>query len=213
MKQRSISNAVIERLPRYYSYVTMLERAKVERISSKTLGESLGITPSQIRQDLSCFGAFGQQGYGYSVRDLRRELGHILGVDRQYSAVIIGTGNLGLALIQHFQFEYSGLRLLASFDKREQLIGRTISGVTVLHSRELESFAQKHPFQLGILTVPEDSAVTMANRLVKLKVQGIWNFTNAELGITDPDIIVENVHLADSLLTLSYRMAQREQNP
>ncbi|MCD8332236.1 MAG: redox-sensing transcriptional repressor Rex [Oscillospiraceae bacterium] len=208
MEQRYISNAVVSRLPRYYRHMCDLEQAGVERISSRALGEDLGLTSSQIRQDLSCFGAFGQQGYGYCVRDLRKELGHILGIDRQYSAVIIGTGNLGLALVQHFQFSVSGVRLLAAFDKRDQLVGRTVSGVSVLHSRDLERFAAEHPIQVGILTVPEDAAVMMAGRLVNLGVLGIWNFTNVELGVTDPNVQVENVHFVDSLLTLSYHISQ-----
>lgn len=210
MKQRYISHAVIDRLPRYYRYMCALEQAGVERISSKALGETLGLTSSQIRQDLSCFGAFGQQGYGYYVHGLRKELGHILGIDRQYTAVIIGTGNLGLALVQHFQFQSSGFQLLAAFDKREQLVGRTFSGISVLHSRELERFAAEHPIQVGILTVPQDAAVAMADRLVKLGVRGIWNFTNTELGVTDSNVTVENVHFVDSLLTLSYRISQKD---
>ncbi len=208
MERRYISHAVEGRLPRYYRHLCTLERAGVERISSRALGEDLGLTPSQIRQDLSCFGAFGQQGYGYYVRDLRRELGRILGVDRRYTAIVVGTGNLGLALVQHFQFSTSGVHLLAAFDKRDQLVGRTVSGISVHHSQELERFTAEHPVQIGILTVPQDAAVAMAGRLVRLGVRGIWNFTNVELGINDPKIKVENVHFVDGLLSLSYRMAR-----
>lgn len=208
MKKTNISPAVIRRLPRYYRRLDDLHQAGVERISSRALGDSLGLTASQIRQDLSCFGEFGQQGYGYNVDTLREEIAQILGVHRSHTAVIMGAGNLGRALIENFHFDLNGFRLLAAFDISPALVGTTIGGIPILHADTLEAFAAEHSIDVGVLTVPKNASIPTANRLAELGVQGIWNFTNVELPAFDRDVIVENVHFADSLLTLSYMISE-----
>lgn len=207
MKRNHVSSAVIRRLPRYYRHLDDLYRSGVERISSSALGQNLGLTASQIRQDLSCFGEFGQQGYGYNIKSLREEIAQILGMYQDHTAVIMGVGNLGRALIENFGFAINGFRLLAAFDVREDIVGREISGIPILHAGQLEEFAAAHPISVGVLTVPKDAAVETAERLVRLGVPGIWNFTNTELALSIP-AVVENVHFGDSLLSLSYRISE-----
>lgn len=208
MKKQKVSNAVIRRLPRYYRHLTDLAKAGVLRISSSALGESMNLTASQIRQDLSCFGEFGQQGYGYNVESLRKEVAEILGMTRSHTAVILGVGNLGRALIENFHFDRYGVSLTAAFDVDPELIGREISGVKVYHVDELEGYLKENPTSIGVLTVPQSVASEMADRLLKNGTKGIWNFTNLELQLENPDAVVENVHFADSLLTLSYLISE-----
>lgn len=208
MKKQKVSNAVIRRLPRYYRHLTDLTKAGVLRISSSALGESMNLTASQIRQDLSCFGEFGQQGYGYNVESLRKEVAEILGMTRSHTAVILGVGNLGRALIENFHFDRYGVTLTAAFDVDPELIGREISGVKVYHVDELERHLKENPTSIGVLTVPQAVASQMAERLLKNGTKGIWNFTNLELQLENPDAVVENVHFADSLLTLSYLISE-----
>ena len=210
MKKNHISPAVIRRLPRYYRRLTDMQQAGIERISSSSLGESLGLTASQIRQDLSCFGGFGQQGYGYNVETLRTEIAQILGLDRGHTAVIMGAGKLGQALMESFHFTRNGFRLLAAFDVDPNLVGSTIAGVPVLHNDQLEQFAAEHPISIGVLTVPKAVAVETADRLVELGVRGIWNFTTQKLSISDPSVKVEKIHFGDSLLALSYMISSEE---
>ena len=208
MKKNHISTAVIRRLPRYYRRLDELYKAGVERISSRALGESMGLTASQIRQDLACFGGFGQQGYGYKVESLRDELAQILGMDKGHAAIIMGAGNLGRALIQNFPFAANGFRLLAAFDVDPRLVGSEVAGVPVLHTDRLDDFFTRNHVSVGVLTVPKPAAMATAEHLVHLGVRGIWNFTNLELPITDPAVVVENVHFADSLLALSYMISE-----
>lgn len=208
MKRSHVSPAVVRRLPRYYRYLDGLRRTGVERISSKALGHSLGLTASQIRQDLSCFGEFGQQGYGYNVETLRLAVAQILGMDQGHTAVIVGAGNLGQALIENFRFSMNGFDLLAAFDVRPEIVDSTIAGVPILHINQLKEFGAQHPITVGVLTVPKDAAVMSAERLVRVGVRGIWNFTNMDLAVTDPAIVVENVHFGDSLLALSYMISE-----
>ena len=179
------------------------------RISSSTLGEKMGITASQIRQDLSCFGEFGQQGYGYNVEELRAEIGRILGVNNQHSIIVVGAGNLGRALMQNFHFKESGFRLLAAFDIAPALIGTEIAGTPVLDMAELERFVPVRRPDVAVLTVPQSAAQSMADRLIELGIRGFWNFTNVELSSDLDGICFEDVHFADSLLTLSYRITER----
>ena len=207
MKKQKVSSAVIRRLPRYYRHLSDLQLAGVVRISSSALGKSMGLTASQIRQDLSCFGEFGQQGYGYNVESLKGEIADILGMNRGHTAIILGAGNLGRALIENFHFHQSGFQLTAAFDVSPQVVGRTLSGVQVLHVDTLEDYLAQHPTGVGVLTVPHSAAAEMADRLVAGGVKGIWNFTNTELRVSDT-IMVENVHFADSLLTLSYMISE-----
>ncbi len=209
MKKQNVSDAVIRRLPRYYRYLHDLHRKGIVRISSSSLGEKMGITASQIRQDLSCFGEFGQQGYGYNVEELRAEIGHILGVDRQHRVIVVGAGNLGRALINNFRFHDSGFLLEAAFDVSPNLIGTEVGGVPVLNMTELERFIPEHRPDVAVLTVPQAVAQSTANRLIDLGVRGFWNFTNVELTSTVENVRFEDVHFADSLLTLSYRITAR----
>lgn len=208
MKRQKVSSAVIRRLPRYYRHLNDLSAAGVIRISSSALGKAMNLTASQIRQDLSCFGEFGQQGYGYNVESLRNEVADILGMRCNHTAVILGVGNLGRALAENFHFERSGFTLTAVFDIDPNMIGKTISGIKIYHIDELDAYLQEHPTSVGVLTVPRTAAAAMSERLVKGGVKGIWNFTNMELHVSDPDVTVENVHFADSLLSLSYMISE-----
>lgn len=208
MKKGKVSNAVIRRLPRYYQTLDALYREGTVRISSSSLGRSMGITASQIRQDLSCFGEFGQQGYGYNIADLRREIAEILGMNNSYTAVLLGAGNLGRALMRNFSFGKTGFSLTAAFDTDPATIGREINGLTVRGLDELDSYLAEHPTSVGVLTVPRAVAQDMTERLITGGVKGIWNFTNAEIDVGRSGVIVESVHFADSLLALSYLISE-----
>lgn len=207
MKKENISDAVIRRLPRYYRHLTELCARGVVRISSHSLGQEMNITASQIRQDFSCFGEFGQQGYGYNVEELWAEIGHILGVDNDHHLIMIGVGNLGHALLQNFRFDQTGFTVDAAFDIKPSKIGTTVNHVPVYAMAELEEYIQKHPVDVVVLTVPQSVAQETADRIINLGVRGFWNFTNVELVSSHPDVKFENIHFADSLLTLSYRIA------
>ena len=209
MKKQNVSDAVIRRLPRYYRYLDDLHMKGIVRISSSTLGEKMGITASQIRQDLSCFGEFGQQGYGYNVEELRAEIGHILGVDERHRIIVVGAGNLGRALMQNFHFKDAGFLLEAAFDVSPALVGSQIAGVPVLDMSELERFVPAHRPDVAVLTVPQSAAQPTADRLIDLGVRGFWNFTNVELTSGISSVRFEDVHFADSLLTLSYRIDRK----
>lgn len=208
MKKEKVSGAVIRRLPRYFRHLTELNQAGVVRISSSALGSSMGLTASQIRQDLSCFGEFGQQGYGYNVEKLLGEVADILGMNKGHTAVLIGVGNLGRALIENFNFAWSGFQLKAAFDVRPEIVGQVMSHTPVYHVDQLEEYLKDHPASVGILTVPRSIAPDMADRLVAAGVKGIWNFTNIELNLWKSDVFVENVHFSDSLQTLSYMISE-----
>ena len=209
MKKESISDAVIRRLPRYYRQLTELCSRGIVRISSHSLGQEMNITASQIRQDFSCFGEFGQQGYGYNVEELRAEIGHILGVDNNHHLVMIGVGNLGHALLQNFPFSHTGFTVDAAFDVSPTVIGTSVNGVPIYSMNDLDSFIREHSVDVVVLTIPQSVAQDIANRLIDLGVRGFWNFTNVELSSPSPDVKFENIHFADSLLTLSYRIANR----
>ena len=209
MKKENISDAVIRRLPRYYRQLTDLCNRGVVRISSHSLGQEMNITASQIRQDFSCFGEFGQQGYGYNVEELRAEIGHILGVDNNHHLVMIGVGNLGHALLQNFPFSHTGFTVDAAFDVSPTVIGTSVNGVPIYSMNDLDSFIREHSVDVVVLTIPQSVAQDTANRLIDLGVRGFWNFTNVELCSPSPDVRFENIHFADSLLTLSYRIANR----
>lgn len=212
MKKRKISDAVIRRLPRYYRYLDELHSRGIVRISSGSLGERMDITASQIRQDLSCFGEFGQQGYGYNILELRNEIGHILGVDEGHRLVVVGAGHLGHALLRNFSFAQAGFLLDTAFDVSPALIGTRVNDVLIRSFDELEDyFAVFHP-DVAVLTVPRSIAQEVADRLVALGVRGIWNFTNTELHLP-AEVFSEDVHFADSLLTLSYRISKTSAEP
>lgn len=206
-----VSTAVIRRLPRYYRHLSELQEAGTVRISSSALGKSMGLTASQIRQDLFCFGEFGQQGYGYKVESLKEEIGEILGISRGHTLVVVGTGNLGRAIIENFKFSSNGFRMLAAFDIDPAVVGTKIAGVPVYHADQLEAFVRTHNVSVGMLTVPISAAQEMGDKLVSSGVKGIWNFTNYEINFQQDDVVVESVHFSDSLLALSYMISQREQ--
>lgn len=209
MKKENISDAVIRRLPRYYRQLTDLCARGVVRISSHSLGQEMNITASQIRQDFSCFGEFGQQGYGYNVEELRAEIGHILGVDNDHHLIMIGVGNLGHALLQNFRFSQTGFTVDAAFDISPAVIGTNVNHVPIYSMNELEGYIREHSVDVVVLTIPQSVAQDTADRLIELGVMGFWNFTNVELSSSNPDVKFENIHFADSLLTLSYRIANR----
>lgn len=208
MKRQKISDAVIRRLPRYYRYLDDLYNKGVVRISSNSLGARMSITASQIRQDLSCFGEFGQQGYGYNVAELRAEIGHILGIDSGHRIIVIGAGNLGHALLQNFNFKKVGFHIDSAFDASPDLIGTEIHGVTIRSVDELDAYVEQYHPDVAVLTVPQRVAQSMADRLIALGVRGFWNFTNVELSTQEPGVFFENVHFVDTLLTLSYRISR-----
>lgn len=211
MKKDKISSAVIRRLPRYYRHLDELRRSGTVRISSSSLAKSMGLTASQIRQDLSCFGCFGQQGYGYNVERLRAEVADILGMNQEHTVAILGAGNLGRALMENFPFQSNGFRLVAAFDVAPELVGRELSGTPVYHVDTLEEYLRDNPVSVCVLTVPAGVAEAMARRAAECGVTGIWNFTNVELPQQDmPGVQIEDVHFADSLLTLSYMISEEE---
>jgi len=209
VKRVKVSNNVIRRMPRYLRKLDELTENGVERISSFELGHQLGLTPSQIRQDFSCFGEFGQQGYGYNVASLRAQIAGILGIDRGFTAILIGVGNIGRALMENFCFSDWGLRLTAAFDIDPALIGTTFSGVPILAAETLEEYLAANRVDVAVLTVPKAAAIGVTKRLTANGIDAIWNFTNVELTAPDSDTIVENVHFSDSLLSLSYYVAER----
>ena len=209
MKKQKISDAVIHRLPRYYRYLDDLFNKGVVRISSNSLGDKMGITASQIRQDLSCFGEFGQQGYGYNVAELRAEIAHILGIDLGHRLIIVGAGHLGHALLQNFDFAKAGFQVDSAFDISPDLVGTTIRGVTIRSMTELESYVELNRPIVAVLTVPQNVAQSLADKLIGLGIRGFWNFTNVELSTAVPDVYFENIHFVDTLLTLGYRISRR----
>ena len=208
-RYEGVSTSVIRRLPRYHRFLYDLIQKGEHRISSRELAELMSLTASQIRQDLNCFGGFGQQGYGYNVEELRAEIGHILGVDNNHHLIMIGVGNLGHALLQNFPFSQSGFTVDAAFDVSPAVIGTVVNNVPVYAMSELDHFLQDHPVDVVVLTIPQSVAQDTASHLINLGVKGFWNFTNIELSSQLPDVQFENIHFADSLLTLSYRIANR----
>jgi len=208
---RHISQAVIRRLPRYYRYLGDLLENGVERISSNDLSKKMKVTASQIRQDLNNFGGFGQQGYGYNVKYLYTEIGKILGLEEDHNIIIIGAGNLGQALANYAAFEKRGFILKGIFDVNPKLQGLTIRSVPIRMMDELTSFVQENDVEIAALTLPKDKAIEVANILVENGVRAIWNFAHTDLNLPD-NVIVENVHLSDSLMQLSYNISRYNEN-
>ncbi len=205
MEEKEISQAVIGRLPRYFRYLGELKDEGVERISSQELSERMKVTASQIRQDFNNFGGFGQQGYGYNVEYLYNEIGKILGLDRTHNLVIIGAGNLGRALGNYMNFERRGFLFRGIFDCNESLVGQDVRGVKVRHIRELEQFVRENDIEIAVLTIPKESAGKIVDRLVQNGIRAIWNFAHVDLNVPE-GVQVENVHLSDSLMKLSYNI-------
>ncbi len=201
--------AVIKRLPRYHRCLSDLLREGRMRISSAELSEIMQVTASQIRQDLNCFGGFGQQGYGYNVKYLHTKISELLGVAEGYRAVIVGAGNLGRALAATHMFERRGVVRLALFDSNPDIIGTDIYGLPVYDVRALGDFCRENSVDIGVLTVPKEAAYEVAMEMVGAGVRGVWNFANMELKLPAPEVIVENIHLGDSLMTLCYAIKSR----
>ncbi len=208
MEDREISQAVIQRLPRYYRYLGDLLENEVERISSSDLSKKMHVTASQIRQDLNNFGGFGQQGYGYNVKYLHTEIGKILGLDEKHHFVIIGAGNLGQALANYSSFETSGFILTGIFDVNPDLKGVTIRGIPIRMMDELKEFIRNNHIEIAVLTLPKTHAGEVADMLADTGIKGIWNFAHTDLKLPD-SITVENVHLSDSLMRLSYNISRK----
>ena len=204
-----VSTAVIKRLPRYHRYLTELLRIGKLRISSAELSRMMNVTASQIRQDLNCFGGFGQQGYGYNVKYLHSKISELLGTTEGYRAVIVGAGNLGHALAATHMFERRGVERLALFDNDESLVGTQIHGLPVYHVNSLSSYCREMNVALGVLTVPKEVAPQIVEMLIDGGVRGIWNFANMELEVEYEGVVVENIHLGDSLMKLTYEMKTR----
>lgn len=205
MEVKDISQAVIGRLPRYFRYLGELKDHGVERISSQDLSERMKVTASQIRQDFNNFGGFGQQGYGYNVEYLYNEIGKILGLDKTHKFVIIGAGNLGQALGGYINFEKRGFIFSGIFDKNPEMFGKEVRGIKVQSMDELDDFIRENNIDIAVLTLPKTGAVEVAERLAKDGIKAIWNFAHVDLNLS-ADIQVENVHLSDSLMKLSYNL-------
>ncbi len=209
MKRVKVSNNVIRRLPRYLRKLDELSESGVDKISSRQLGDLLGLTSSQVRQDFNCFGEFGQQGYGYNVAALRAQIAGIMGMERGFTAILVGVGNIGRAMMENFCFADWGVNLAAAFDIKPALIGTEYNGVHIYGMDELESYLAEHETDIAVLTVPKTAAIPVTERLTKSGIDAIWNFTNVELTEPNSSTIVENVHFSDSLLSLSYYVAER----
>lgn len=209
MEQRPISQAIIKRLPRYYRYLGELIAQGVERISSNEFSKLMGVTASQIRQDLNNFGGFGQQGYGYNVKNLYEEIGKILGIDRVHNIIVVGAGNFGRALAGYSDFERRGFRIKALFDRDPDKVGHEINGIEVHPIDEIQDYIRENNIEIVALTVPKAAAIDLAQKLVGTGIKGIWNFAHTDLKVPK-DIVVENVHLSESIMRLSYNIVNHE---
>lgn len=205
-----VSISVIKRLPRYYRFLGELKDNGYVRISSKDLSEKMGFTASQIRQDFNCFGGFGQQGYGYNIESLYNEIGNILGVNSNRKAIIIGAGNLGKAVALHMSFEQRGFNVIGIFDRNKALSGQMLRGLPIRHTDGLYDFCKDNSPTVAVLCIPSAAAKELAPELVKLGIKGFWNFSHYDILADFPDVAVENVHLSDSLMTLSYHVNNNE---
>ncbi len=207
MEEKEISQAVIGRLPRYFRYLGDLRDEGVERISSQELSELMKVTASQIRQDFNNFGGFGQQGYGYNVDFLYKEIGKILGLDQTHHFIIIGAGNLGQALGNYMNFERRGFIFSGIFDKNPDIVGKEVRGIKVQPMEAMEQFVRENDIDIAVLTIPKTGAVEVAEKLVNNGIKAIWNFAHVDLNVPE-GIQVENVHLSDSLMKLSYNFSR-----
>ena len=206
MNNNTISSSVIKRLPRYDRFLGELKNQGVTRISSQKKKETMGLTASQIRQDLNCFGGFGQQGYGYNINLLEEEIAKILGLDVPKNAILIGMGNLGKAVTMHMNFENKGFRIVGLFDSKESLVGQVVRNLPIRNTADLDEFCRENRPQVAILCIPKNAAADIAEQLINLGIKAFWNFSHYDMSLNHKDIVVENVHLSDSLMTLSYQM-------
>ena len=207
--EKEISQAVIGRLPRYFRYLGELKDEGIERVSSQELSDIMSVTASQIRQDLNNFGGFGQQGYGYNVGYLYEEIGKILGLDKEHNLIIIGAGHLGQALVNYMNFERRGFIFRGIFDNNSSICGKQIRNITVRPMHEMEQFVRDNDIDIAVLTIPKTGAVAVAEQLVSYGIKGIWNFAHVDLRVPK-EIKVENVHLSDSLMKLSYNLSSSD---
>lgn len=208
-KKKNISMAVIKRLPKYHRYLNELMKNDVDRISSKELGEKIGFTASQIRQDLNCFGDFGQQGYGYNIRDLYYQISTILGLNTKYNTIIVGAGNIGQA-IANYRFEKLGIELTGIFDSSPDLIGKQIRDITIQDTEKIKEHIEENDTDIGVICVPRANAQRVCDVMTSNGVKAIWNFAPVDLNVPE-DVTVENVHLSESLMTLIYLLHTRQE--
>lgn len=206
----NISNAVIKRLPRYYRYLGELKEQGIERISSGNLSKMMKVTASQIRQDLNNFGGFGQQGYGYNVDYLYKEIGDILGLNQQHRMIVVGAGNLGQAIANYANFDKRGFKIVALFDQNPELIGKTTRNGTIRHIDEVYEFVKTENIEIVALTLPKEPAAVIAASLMECGIKAFWNFAHTDLETLDDDVIVENVHLSESLMKLTYKISEKK---
>ena len=210
MAKDNVSISVVRRLPRYHRFLKELIASGVVRISSSGLSQLMGLTASQIRQDLNCFGGFGQQGYGYNVQALYEEIGKILGLGKPRKAILLGAGNLGKAICHHMDFEARGFHLVGIFDTDPKIIGTIVNGVTVSDIQNLSIMCELYHPDIAVLCIPKEAAISFSKQLVDAGVKGFWNFSHYDLALDYQNIAVENVHLGDSLSTLCYKVNQLE---
>ena len=210
-KNDGVSISVIKRLPRYYRFLGELKEQGIVRISSKDLSNRMGFTASQIRQDLNCFGGFGQQGYGYNIESLYNEIGNILGVNKNRKAILIGAGNLGKAVALHMSFEQRGFNVIGIFDRNPALTGQLLRGLPIRHTDGLYDFCRDNSPTVAVLCIPSSAAEVLAPQLVELGIKGFWNFSHYDISANYPNVAVENVHLSDSLMTLSYHVSNLDE--
>ncbi len=212
-EKKSVSMSVIKRLPRYYRFLGELKKNNITRISSKELSQRMGFTASQIRQDLNCFGGFGQQGYGYNVEQLQNEIGAILGVNNGFKTILFGCGNLGRAIASHMTFEDRGFELVGLFDSNaDKMKDLRIKGLSVYPVEDLEVYCKEVEPKVAVLCVPTEAAPAIVDRLVNLGIMNFWNFSHYDIASNYHGVTVENVHLNDSLMTLSYQIMNNEEN-
>lgn len=209
MEDKRISSAVVKRLPRYYRYLSELLENGIDRISSQELSAKMNVTASQIRQDFNNFGGFGQQGYGYKVGFLHDEIGKILGLEHDYNVIIIGAGNLGQALANYGRFAKRGFRITGIFDIDPAVVGKVINGIEVMDVSDVEEHVRTSRVNIAALTLPKDQASRMACRLADSGVEAFWNFASTDLNLP-AHVVVENVHLAESLMRLSYKLSEKQ---
>ncbi|MBQ9832808.1 MAG: redox-sensing transcriptional repressor Rex [Clostridia bacterium] len=209
MAKRKPSGAVIKRMPRYYRLLNMMNEKGIESVSSSTLGDRLGLTASQVRQDFNCFGGYGQQGYGYNVKKLLAELRNILAIDREHTAIIVGAGNIGKAITRFEGLAKENIKILALFDVNQEVIGKTIADRPIYDVSELATYIKEHNVDIGIIAARKSVAQELADTMAEAGIRGIWNFAPLEIS---SDVPVENVHFVDSLITLTYKMETEDDN-
>jgi len=210
MSSKYVSNSVINRLPRYYRFLGYLMEDGMVRISSKELAQRMGLSASQIRQDLNNFGGFGQQGYGYNIESLYHEIGKILGVGNKFKTILVGVGNLGHTMATQIRYPELGFELVGLFDKKDSLSGQLVNGLPIRNAAELEDFCKENQVDAAVLCIPYDDAEEVVDTLVHCGIHGFWNFTHFDISEKYPNIATENVHLTDSLMTLCYKITNRD---